>query len=423
MCAWYNELPEHWEEHKISEIFSERREKVSDTDFAPLSVSIGGVVPQIATVAKSDAGDNRKLVIKGDFAINSRSDRRGSSGVSQYDGSVSLINIVLTPRTETNPKYWHYLLKSHNFVEEYYRNGRGIVSDLWTTRYAEMKNIYLPVPPNDEQDQIVRYLDWKVSGINRLVNAKRRQVALLREMKRAVVNEAVTKVGEGWQQLRIKTTAKILRGKFSHRPRNDPALYDGEYPFIQTGDVARTGKYIREYKQTLNEKGYSVSKQFPKGTLTMTIAANIGDVAILDFDACFPDSIIGFIPYNGIDLEYLYYAFYSMKAEFVKEAPINTQGNLNVERVGAMVISIPQEKKQQEIVREVECHTTDIDILISKLNDEIALFAEYRTRLISDVVTGKMDVSSVVVPEYMETECTELDVEESDELRDVESAE
>ena len=160
---WYGVLPTHWEAHKVSELFIERREKVSDIDFAPLSVSKGGVVPQIATVAKSNAGDNRKLVRKGDFAINSRSDRRGSSGISECDGSVSLINIVLTPREETNGKYWHYLLKCHDFIEEYYRNGRGIVADLWTTRYDEMKTIWLPCPPREEQDQIVRYLDWKVS--------------------------------------------------------------------------------------------------------------------------------------------------------------------------------------------------------------------------------------------------------------------
>lgn len=169
MSEWYGIIPQHWGVQKINELFAERREKVSDKEYPPLSVSKGGTVPQIATVAKTNAGDNRKLVRKGDFAINSRSDRRGSSGISQYDGSVSLINIVLTPRKETNGKYWHYLLKSHYFVEEFYRNGRGIVADLWTTRYTEMKSIYLPVPPRSEQDQIVRFLDWKVSQINKYV--------------------------------------------------------------------------------------------------------------------------------------------------------------------------------------------------------------------------------------------------------------
>ena len=234
---WYRELPEHWETHKISELFMERRDKVSDVDFAPLSVSKSGVVPQIATVAKSNAGDNRKLVRKSDFAINSRSDRRGSSGVSEYDGSVSLINIVLTPRVKTNPRYWHYLLKSHNFIEEYYRNGRGIVADLWTTRYTEMKNIYLPVPPFDEQDQIVRYLDWKVSQINRLINAKQRQISLLQEKKQAFVNKAVTRGGEDWQEIRLGNLGEFRKGYGGSRAddnKNGRAC-------IRYGDIYRVG--------------------------------------------------------------------------------------------------------------------------------------------------------------------------------------
>ena len=193
MSEWFGELPERWSVRKVNDLFSERREKVSDTDFAPLSVSKGGIVPQIATVAKTNAGDNRKLVRAGDFAINSRSDRRGSSGISQFDGSVSLINIVLTPREDKNVRFWHYLLKCHNFIEEYYRNGRGIVADLWTTRYTEMKAIYLPLPPPDEIDQIVLFLDWKVSQINKLSKNLKQKIALLQELKQAVIKRAVTK--------------------------------------------------------------------------------------------------------------------------------------------------------------------------------------------------------------------------------------
>ena len=95
---WIGSIPVHWEVSKIRELFTERKEKVSDKEYEPLSVSRGGVVPQISTVAKSNDGDNRKLVRQGDFVINSRSDRRGSSGLSSCDGSVSLINIVLSPR-------------------------------------------------------------------------------------------------------------------------------------------------------------------------------------------------------------------------------------------------------------------------------------------------------------------------------------
>ena len=133
---WLKEIPSHWEERKISSIFHERREKVSDKDYAPLSVSKQGVTPQLETAVKTDNGDNRKLVLAGDFVVNSRSDRKGSCGVSRIDGSVSLINIVLQPRKTIIASYTNYLLKSYKFIEEYYRNGRGIVADLWTTPFS-----------------------------------------------------------------------------------------------------------------------------------------------------------------------------------------------------------------------------------------------------------------------------------------------
>ena len=179
--AWFTSVPEPWNILKINALFSQRKEKVSDKDFAPISVTKNGIMPQLETAAKTDDGDNRKKVCVGDFVINSRSDRKGSCGVSSFDGSVSLINIVLQPRQELNGRYAHYLLRSQPFSEEFYRNGRGIVADLWTTRYSEMKNILLPVPPRDEQDQIVRYLDWQVSKINRLIAAKRKQIELLNQ--------------------------------------------------------------------------------------------------------------------------------------------------------------------------------------------------------------------------------------------------
>ena len=187
-AAWLDELPSHWQCTKIGALFSERKSKVSDKDYAPLSVARIGVVPQLATAVKTDAGDNRKLVCAGDFVINSRSDRKGSCGVAKLDGSVSLINIVLTPRNGLSERYVHYLLRSRPFSEEYYRNGRGIVADLWTTRYSEMKSILLPVPPRDEQDQIVRFLDWKVSSINKLINIKKNMIALLENRKKSIIN-------------------------------------------------------------------------------------------------------------------------------------------------------------------------------------------------------------------------------------------
>jgi type I restriction enzyme S subunit len=131
---WLGEIPKHWELTRLGSYFEERKTKVSDKDYPPLSVTKQGILPQLDSAAKTNDGDNRKLVKKGDFVINSRSDRKGSSGIANEDGSVSLINIVMKP-ISIHPTFCNYLLKSNAFVEENNRIGHVIVADLWTTRY------------------------------------------------------------------------------------------------------------------------------------------------------------------------------------------------------------------------------------------------------------------------------------------------
>ena len=127
---WIGEIPESWDVGQIGQLYDERKVKVSDRDYPPLSVTMKGIVPQLSTAAKTDAHDDRKLVKKGDFAINSRSDRRGSCGISAYDGSVSLINTILCPQTEMNPQYYDWLFHTTMFSDEFYKWGHGIVDDL-----------------------------------------------------------------------------------------------------------------------------------------------------------------------------------------------------------------------------------------------------------------------------------------------------
>src|SRR5690606_29512977 len=177
---WIGKIPEHWECKRLGTWFTERREKVSDKDYAPLSVTKNGVVPQLDNAAKSNDGDNRKLVKEGDFVINSRSDRKCSSGLSMLDGSVSLINIVMKPRN-IDGKFSQYLLKSRVFVEKFYRNGHGIVADLWTTRLDEMKFINISVPPLSEQQTIANFLDDKTAKIDQTTAVREKEIELLKE--------------------------------------------------------------------------------------------------------------------------------------------------------------------------------------------------------------------------------------------------
>jgi type I restriction enzyme S subunit len=184
-AVWFFSVPSNWRATKMRELFSERNTKVSEKDYPALSVGKMGVVPQLDTAVKTDNGDNRKLICKGDFAINSRSDRKGAGGISAYDGSASLIITVLKPHHELDGRFYHYLLRSHYFTEEFFRNGHGLVSDLWTTKWDEMRNIYIPVPPRDEQDQIVRYLDWQISRINKLIHGYQRQFGSCKKKRRS----------------------------------------------------------------------------------------------------------------------------------------------------------------------------------------------------------------------------------------------
>ena len=189
--SWIGKVPEHWEIDKLGHRFIQRKEKVSDKDFEPLSVSKMGVTPQLESACKSDDGDNRKLVRKGDFVVNSRSDRKGSCGFSELDGSVSLINIVVTPRCD-NGWYYHHLFRSNNYIEEFYRMGRGIVADLWTTRWSEMRTIMIPVPPIDEQKQIVAYINERVSSIDSQISSIEKQIVNLNEYKQSLISDVVT---------------------------------------------------------------------------------------------------------------------------------------------------------------------------------------------------------------------------------------
>lgn len=196
---WIGESPSTWRPLRISALYDLRSQKVSDKEYPPLSITMNGVVPQLETVAKTNDGDNRKLVRSGDFVINSRSDRRGACGISPQDGSCSLINIVLTPKHSINNRYFSYLFRSTLFADEFYRWGHGIHDDVWTTNWNDMKSIQVPVPPLEDQETIANYLDDRMAQTDSTVSGIRKQIELLGKYRKQVISDAVTgkvRVGE-----------------------------------------------------------------------------------------------------------------------------------------------------------------------------------------------------------------------------------
>ena len=190
---WLGEIPDSWRLSRIGSVYELRNTKVSDKEYPPLSVTNKGIVPQLQTAAKTNAHDDRKLVKKGDFAINSRSDRRGSCGISSYEGSVSLINTILAPLGKMNPRYYDWLFHTIQFGDEFYKWGHGIVDDLWTTNWQDMKKITIPMPDLNEQEKIAAFLDAKCEEIDELFTDIQTEIDTLEEYKQSVITEAVTR--------------------------------------------------------------------------------------------------------------------------------------------------------------------------------------------------------------------------------------
>jgi len=442
---WLGQIPSHWTEKRAKYFYREVDERSTTGEEELLSVSHKtGVTPrkQSVTMFMAESNVGYKLCRPNDVAANTMWVFMGALGVSKQVGLVSPSYGVYRPIRpgELLPEYVDRLLRVDGYKAEYMCRSTGINSSRLRLYPDDFLRIPIVCPPISEQAVIVRYLDHVDRRVRRLVRAKRKLIALLTEQKQAIIHRAVTRgldpdvplkdsgvecLGEvpaHWEILRIKQTARVLRGKFTHRPRNDPALYDGPYPFIQTGDVARAEKSVQTYAQTLNDRGLTVSKMFPRGTLLMTIAANIGDVAVLDFEACFPDSVVGFLPRQNVERDFLYYTFRAMRAELLREAPVNTQGNLNVDRIGSRELALPPSEEQAKIVSEIESVTASIENAISRASREIHLLSEYRTRLTADVVTGKLDVreAAAVMPEVdplaAEDEPDTLDAESDSDL-------
>lgn len=413
-AVWFKCLPNGWRATKIRELFSERNTKVSDKEFEPLSIGKMGVVPQLDTAVKTDNGDNRKLICIGDFAINSRSDRKGSCGISEYTGSCSLIITVLKPHNSLNDRFYHYLLRNHYFSEEFYRNGKGLVADLWTTKWEEMRNIFIPVPPRAEQDQIVRFLDWKTAKIDKLIEGYQNQIALLEEKKLSYID-------------RLITGKENINSTFV----DSGVAWIGNIP--SHWKVDKVKNHFQILKRIAGKEGYDVISITQQGLKIKDISSNEGQMAssYAKYQFIYPneyamnhmDLITGYIGLSKMfgvtspdyrvfsltdedncDLIYYLYVFqmgYKRKIFYGFGRGAANKGRWRMPAINFKnyEIPIPPIEEQKEIVLKIQRYEETINTTIKNIYKQIALLKEYRTRLISDVVTGQINVQDEVIPE------------------------
>jgi len=411
---WLGEIPEHWELTKLGTRFLERRSKVSDKDFEPLSVTKNGVFPQLASAAKSNDGDNRKLVRKGDFVINSRSDRKASSGISERDGSVSLIYIVIEP-ININSTYCNYLLRGYNFVEEFYRMGHGIVADLWTTRYDEMKSIMVAIPPLQEQTAIANYLDDKTTKIDQAIAIKQKQIDLLKERRQILIHKAVTRgldenvkfkdsgvewIGEIPEHWDCTSVKHLLSIPITDGPHTTPILLEEGIPFISAEAIKNDSIDFSKMRGLISIKNHNLFCQKYKPKLydiyMVKSGATTGNVAMVleDIEFSIWSPLAVFRAGKKLLPKFLFYALrspYFRKGVELKWS-FGTQQNIGMGVLSNLPIAYANINEQKQIVTFIETATTKIATAISLKEQEIEKLKEYKMSLIDGVVTGKVKV-------------------------------
>ena len=357
------ELPEGWEWKKLTEVV-----KIGcDKGFKPIISD--GKVPFIGmTDIDEDKGRNSKYVLE-DY-------EKVSKGKTKFQKNAVLVGKI-TPCTQNNkttivpsdidggfattevyalhtmdnmtPLYLNYFIRS-NKINEYLVSTMIGATGRQRVPSDTIKNLDIPLPPLSEQQRIVSKLDLLFEKIDKSIALHQKNMDEANAFMGSVLNDVFGELEEKYLKIPFFDIADVNRGKSKHRPRNDKKLFGGPYPFIQTGDVRNANKYIDTFTETYSEFGLSQSRLWGKGTICMTIAANIGDVAILGIDSCFPDSVVGIYSENNSN-DFIYYFLLTLKQQLESEATTTAQMNINLKVLQTIDVPLPPLNIQQKVVK------------------------------------------------------------------------
>lgn len=416
----FNEvLPSHW---TITPMYGLAKEKkISDcADLELLSVYLDlGVIPfsqkaeKRTNVTSTDLSKYQR-VDPGDFVLNNQQAWRGSVGVSRYTGIVSPAYIVLEMDDRNNSEFMNYMLRSHTMVDQYVINSKSVGSIQRNIHWISLKRTYVPVPPRVEQDQIVRFLDWKVSAINKLIGIRRKEIQELRSFKNAVVSQLVTRGMDSHAEMKYSgvnwlgdipkrwKVVKLRQILHSVSEKNHPEL-----PLLSV--VREKGVIIRDVDDTESNHNYipddlSNYKVVRKNQFAMNkMKAWQGSYGVSPYTGIVsPAYFIFDIDFKN--LEYFHYAIRSkVYVNFFAQASDGIrvgQWDLQMDKMKEIPFIVPSEQEQEEIVETIKTLQKKCESRMDDLHKEIDVLVELKNKIISDVVTGKIDVRNVTVPEY-----------------------
>jgi type I restriction enzyme, S subunit len=388
-------LPAGWSESTVGDLFQVVGGGTPDTS---VQSNWKGEIPWISSADISGRGDIsfRKSISK--EAVQRSAANLVPEGSVVVVTRVGLGKVARAPRDMAFSQDCQALLPIEGIMPEFLRlqlsmTALGLKSVSRGTTISgvtkkELLNLPIVLAPSLEQPRIVAAIEEQFSRLDAGVAVLERTRENLTRMRSAVLQAAVTgqlipDSAEHWDKRPLPTLGNLDRGKSRHRPRNASLLYGGPYPFIQTGDVTSARPWIRSFSQTYNDYGLAQSRLWPSGTLCITIAANIARTGLLAFDACFPDSVVGFVADDGpIAARWVELVLRSMQNDLERLAPATAQRNINLAILRALEIPYPDLNYQALVVEEYDRQMS----LIASLDGTIAATQLQSDRLRSSIL-------------------------------------
>lgn len=301
---------------------------------------------------------------------------------------------VLKPKEELNNRFLFHFLFTAQFQEEMERRQKG--ASYPAVNNTDVTTQEIPLPPLAEQKRIVAILDEAFGAIAKAKENAEKNLANAKELFDSYLNRVFTEKGDGWEEKRLDDVAITFgRGKSRHRPRNDKSLYGGKYPFIQTGEIRNANHYVTEFEKTYSEKGLAQSRLWPAGTLCITIAANIAETAILAFDACIPDSVIGLVPDpSKANVEFVEFLLQFFKSVLQAQGKGSAQDNINMGTFERNEFPFAPLDEQSRIVGLLNALVAETSRLGNIYEQKLASLDELKQSILQKAFTGQLTAKS-----------------------------
>ena len=356
---------------KFIKEYSERNKGNEDIPVYSVTNSQGFCTEYFGKEVASQDKTTYKIVPQGYFAYNPSRINVGSVDWQRYEKRVivSPLYNVFSVSAGIDRQYLYYFLRSDLGRQMIKAKASGSVRD--NLKLDMLKEMTIPDISVEQQKFCSSVLD----KLHKLIQMRQQELQKLDEFIKArfveLFGDPVSN-SYGLPEATLPDLGEFGRGVSKHRPRNDIKLLGGKYPLIQTGDVANAGLYITSYSSTYSELGLKQSKMWDKGTLCITIAANIAKTAILEFDACFPDSVVGFIANERTNNIFVHYWFSFFQAILESQAPESAQKNINLKILSELKVIVPEKRKQDQFASFVKL-TDKSKVAVQKALDEAQL--------------------------------------------------